>query len=100
MAPITPVTVAHFPTLIIGPWCPFTLQASPFWHEVANRCGIALREVGVESDEGPSIIQAAGVAGVPCIIAAPGRHYYGYQVSPSKAAAFLLGDAAPLPSGT
>src|SRR5262245_54024355 len=100
MAPIAAMETGHFPILITGPWCPFTVPAEPFWRQAAHRCGLKLREVSADSDEGASIIDTAGVAGVPCVMAAPGRLLYGYQLSPSQAADFLLGDAAPLPSGT
>src|SRR5262245_8938648 len=99
MPPITATTIAHYPTLITGPWCPFTAPAAPFWREVARRCGLTMREVSVESPEGTAIVYGAGVAGVPCVLAAPGRLYYGYQVSATEAAAFLRGDAAPQPPG-
>lgn len=81
--------VIDYPTLVTANWCPFTLTAKSFWNEAAIDAGLTLKVVDAETEEGAQIIVSAGVAGVPCLVAAPDRLLYGLQCSPSEAISFL-----------
>jgi len=69
----------HYPTLLSGDWCPFSLTASSFWGEIAEEVGVDLRIVSVESDEGAQLKASFHATGVPCLIAAPNVTVYGVQ---------------------
>jgi len=81
---------------VTAPWCPYTLPATRFWRDAAASVGRELAMVDAERDEGAGIITGAGIAGVPCLVAGPGRLRYGYQLSFEEARAFVSGgDEAP-----
>jgi hypothetical protein len=70
-----------YPILVTAKWCPYTLTAKNFWEKAATTAGAGITVVDAESDEGRNIILAKKVAGVPCLIKAPGSMVYGLQLS-------------------
>jgi hypothetical protein len=92
---LPPAEGIEYPALVTAPWCPFTVPASRFWEAAAEATGRTLQVVDAESDEGARVISALGLAGVPCVVATPGRSYYGYQLSPADARDFLSEAAEP-----
>ncbi len=75
------------PTLVTAPWCPFTLPARQLWEQAARDADRELRLLDIETDEGARL----GVAGVPCLVAAPDRLVYGTQLSAKEATDVLGG---------
>jgi hypothetical protein len=55
---------------------------------------VPLRILDAESDEGERLMDAADVAGVPCVVTGPGRLLYGYPPPPADAARFFVMDRA------
>lgn len=84
-------SLGPLPALLVAKWCPFTMPAGAFWKEAADVAGIELRLLDPESAEGTKVMEAARVAGVPCLIAAPDRLYYGLAYSLEEARAILEG---------
>lgn len=82
-------SIESFPTLVLGDWCPFTLTATDLWKEAANAVGLSLEIVQAKSEEGEKVMVEADVAGVPCLVTAPDRKFYGIHISPSNAKSFL-----------
>jgi hypothetical protein len=82
-------SVGDLPTLVTAEWCPFTLTAKDLWMEAARGIGLTLRVVDAESEDGAQVMVAANVAGVPCLLAAPDRLFYGVQISPAEMKSFL-----------
>ena len=79
------------PSLVSAPWCPFTLPARQLWEQAARDAGRELRRLDIETDEGARLAVAVGVAGVPCLVAAPDRLVYGIQLGAKEAADVLGG---------
>lgn len=77
------------PTLIAANWCPFTEAAKSFWKQASEDVGATLQVVDAESPEGAQVIQTAGAAGVPCLIAAKNQLHYGLQYSPEQASSLI-----------
>ncbi|MGR3221414.1 MAG: hypothetical protein ACUZ8H_16580 [Candidatus Anammoxibacter sp.] len=77
------------PTLVVASWCPFTLPATELWKNAATAVGLTLKVVDAESEEGEQVMAGANVAGVPCLVAAQDRKYYGTQISEDEAKSFL-----------
>jgi glutaredoxin len=69
----------HYPTLLTGEWCPFSLTATSFWSEIAEEVGVDLVIVSIESDEGARLKASIHATGVPCLIVAPDVTVYGVQ---------------------
>jgi len=87
-------SVGTLPTLVTANWCPFTLTAENFWMEATQAVGSHLRVLDAESDEGKSLIGTVNVAGVPCLVAAPERLFYGINLSLDEAKSFLTTKAS------
>jgi hypothetical protein len=94
---ISPATRIDYPTLVTAPWCPFTVPATGFWEAAAQAAGRTLHLLDAESDDGARVISSVGVAGVPCVVAAPGRLHHGYQLSSANARDFLVEAQPSLP---
>ena len=82
-------SIGTLPILVKADWCPFTLTAENFWIEATQAVGLTLRVLDAESDEGKSIIGNVNVAGVPCLVAAPERLFYGLNINMDEAQSFL-----------
>lgn len=82
-------SLGRVPVLVTAVWCPFIPTATTLWREAARVVGQTLRTVDGETEEGAQVIVAAGVAGVPCLVAAPDRLFYGIQFSASEAESIL-----------
>ena len=82
-------SVDGLPTLVVAPWCPFTLPATELWKKAATAVGLTLKVVDAESEEGEQVMAGAGVAGVPCLVAAQDRKYYGIQIPEDEAKSFI-----------
>jgi hypothetical protein len=82
-------SVGMLPTLVTADWCPFTLTAEKFWMEATQAVGSPLKVLYAEGDEGKSLIGTVNVAGVPCLVAAPERLFYGINLSLDEAKSFL-----------
>jgi len=62
--------------------------------EATQAVGSPLRVLDAESDEGKSLIGTVNVAGVPCLVAAPERLFYGLNLSLDEAKSFLTTKAS------
>lgn len=82
-------TIVDFPLLVTANWCPFTSSANDFWNEVAQTVGTTLTTVDAESEDGLQVMVSASVAGVPCLIVAPDRLFYGLGYNASEAMSLL-----------
>jgi hypothetical protein len=82
-------SIGTLPILITADWCPFTLTAENFWTKAAQSVGLTLRVLNAESDEGKRIMSTVNVTGVPCLIAAPERLFYGMNINFDEATSFL-----------
>jgi hypothetical protein len=87
-------SVGTLPTLVTANWCPFTLTGEDFWMEATQAVGSPLRVLDAESDEGKSLMGTVNVAGVPCLIAAPERLFYGINLSLDESKSFLTTKAS------
>lgn len=79
----------RFPILITAKWCPFTVPARSFWQNAARKVGVELTIVDAESEEGGRIMAGSSVAGVPCLLLAPDRSFYGLEISDQEAKSLL-----------
>ena len=79
----------HYPTLITTRWCIFHDRAIKFWEDVADELNVNLRIVDVAAREGERTLLATNAGGVPCLLAAPERLFYGINISFSEAKSFL-----------
>jgi glutaredoxin len=91
---IEPNTIVDFPLLVSANWCPFTSAAKDFWNEAAQAFGTTLTTVDAQSEEGAQVIISAGIAGVPCLVVAPDRLFYGLWYDASDAKSLLKGLAS------
>jgi hypothetical protein len=89
LPPLAPASWIDYPVLVTAPWCPFTVPAARFWDEAAQAAWRTLHVLDAERDNGARVISTCGMAGVPCVAAAPGRLHHGYQLSPVDARDFL-----------
>jgi hypothetical protein len=92
--PITPrkietPTIVDFPLLVTANWCPFTSTAKDFWYEAAQAAGITLTIVDAEDEDGTQVMVSASVAGVPCLMVAQDRLFYGLRYNASEASSLL-----------
>jgi hypothetical protein len=87
--PIEKSSIGTMPILITADWCPFTLAADNFWTTAAQSAGLTLGTFFADSDEGKRMMSTFKVAGIPCLIAAPGRLFYGLNISRDEATSFL-----------
>jgi len=78
-----------YPILVTANWCPYTVTAKKYWETAAESAGVRITTVDAESDEGSNIMLAEKVAGVPCLITAPGSMVYGLHLSWEKTLSIL-----------
>jgi hypothetical protein len=78
-----------YPVLLTAEWCPFTLAAASFWNIAASAVGLKLRVLDAETREAAKVMVSAGIAGVPCLVASPGRLRYGLGLGLADAISFL-----------
>jgi hypothetical protein len=81
--------IQSYPVLLTGEWCPFTLAAASFWDIAVSAVGLKLRVLDAEIREAAQVMVSAGIAGVPCLIAYPGRLRYGLGLGLADAISFL-----------
>ena len=65
------------------------MAATSFWKDASTTAGQTLRIVDADTEEGTKLIASVGIAGVPCLVAALDRLYYGVQISDNEAKDFL-----------
>lgn len=86
---IEALAIEDFPLLVTANWCPYTSTAKDFWNEAAQAVGTTVTTVDAESEEGLEFMVSASVAGVPCLVLAPDRLFYGLGYGASEARSLL-----------
>ncbi|MEE4243597.1 MAG: hypothetical protein V2I36_19205 [Desulfopila sp.] len=78
-----------YPVLLLSLECPFSPAAKNFWSRIADENNIELPVKIAEKEE--NLTERYGVTGYPCLVRAPGLHYYGVHFTHEEAKAIVSG---------